>query len=337
MFGQTADERQWMRKPSHDSCHGDRRAPRVFENLTRAKRFLLLVAAVASLGSAGCAPVTAIGVKILYRRAALPEAQVRRDICYLAPGECAGDARTLDLYLPQGRDWPLILFVHGGGWDSGDKQLRVGGADVYANIGRFYAAHGIGVAVINYRLQPATDWRGQVRDVEKAARWAQANVSTFGGRPGALFLMGHSAGAHLGAYVALLRAGVDPLRVQGVISVSGAGLDLTDARTYELGEDVRYYERRFRGRDSTEGWKAAASPVRLVRAGAPPFLILYAGGEKAGLQRQAQVLKAALTHAGVENELLVVPGESHSRMVLTLSRDDRTSAPAVLRFIRAHS
>ena len=47
------------------------------------------------------------------------------------------------------------MFVHGGNWDSGDKNYRPGGADVYANIDRFDAARGLGVAGDNYRLQPA--------------------------------------------------------------------------------------------------------------------------------------------------------------------------------------
>jgi len=110
-------------------------------------------------------------------------------------------------------------------------------------------------------------------------------------------------------------------------------LDLTDQKTYDLGEDVHYYEKRFRGNDPTEEWKKLASPVYFVNRNAPPFLILYAGGEKKGLQRQAQRLKEALDKQEVENQLTVVPGESHTRIVLTLSRPDKTSGPAILKFI----
>ncbi|MDP3130995.1 MAG: alpha/beta hydrolase, partial [Bacillota bacterium] len=71
----------------------------------------------------------------------------------------------------------MIIFVHGGNWDSGDKNYRAGGADVYANIGRFYAARGIGVAVINYRPQPVVAWPAQVDDVRAAVTWVRANIS----------------------------------------------------------------------------------------------------------------------------------------------------------------
>ena len=72
-----------------------------------------------------------------------------------------------------------------------------------------------------------------------------------------------------------------------------------------------------------------------VRApGAPPFLILYAGGETRALQRQAELLAAALRKAEVPVGVTVVPGQSHERIVPTLSRMDRTAGPAILRFIR---
>jgi acetyl esterase/lipase len=65
-------------------------------------------------------------------------------------------------------------------------------------------------------------------------------------------------------------------------------------------------------------------------------MILYAGGESRKLHRQAQCLAQALERAGIEQSVVVVPGESHARMVLTLSRPDKTSVPAILAFIRTH-
>lgn len=284
-------------------------------------------------GTIGCAPVVYVGVKVLYRRADLPAAQIERDLAYLPDG-ARDAAHRLDYYRAAAPGGPVLVFAHGGGWDSGDKQLKAGGADVYANVGRFYAARGIDVAVINYRLQPATDWRGQVADVRAAVRWVHDHAAERGGRPDALYLMGHSAGAHLVSYVALDSAAREGLPIAGVISVSGAALDLTDARSFALGEKVAYYAKRFRGADSTDAWRAAASPARLAHRGAPPFLVMCAAGESKGLQRQAQVFGDALEHAGVPVTRLVVRGESHSRMVLVLTRADKAAAPAVLGFVK---
>lgn len=295
----------------------------------------ILILAAACLAAA-CAPVVYVGVHVLYRHADLPAAQVEHDIAYLPDG-AEVPAHRLDLYRASQPHAPMMVFVHGGGWDSGDKQLRAGGADVYANIGRFYAARGITVAVANYRLQPATDWHGQVSDVASAVRWMNTHASAKGADAGALFLMGHSAGAHLASYVALDSASHVGMAVRGVISVSGAALDLTDAQTYALGEDVRYYAKRFRGDDPTEAWKAAASPATHITRAAPAFLVMCAAGESKGLQRQAQVFADALTRGGVNVRRLVVKGESHSRMVLALTRADKAAAPAVLAFVRAAS
>jgi acetyl esterase/lipase len=141
------------------------------------------------------AGVRRAGMAILYQRTEWPEEQIRRDIPYR---EGSLDPKhRLDLYLPHGNDWPIMVFIHGGGLNSGDKALRVCGNDVYGNIGRFYASHGIGVAVINYRLQRKVTWREQVDDVAHAVAWVYAHAPGYGANTGRLFVAGHSAGGYL--------------------------------------------------------------------------------------------------------------------------------------------
>lgn len=281
---------------------------------------------------AGCSLLTRAGVGLLYERADFPAAQTASDICYTAATPCDTPKHTLDLYRPAAAGWPVIIFVHGGNWDSGDKDYRAGGADVYANIGRFYAGRGIGVAVINYRVQPVVAWPAQVGDVRAALAWVRGNIGRFGGQADRVFLMGHSAGAHLASLAALTTADAG---VRGVIAVSGAGLDLTDEQTYQLGADRSYYRTRFQGDDQTEQWKRRASPAQFVSVAAPPFLILYATGETRALQRQSQVLHAALAKAGASTQLVPVEGESHTRIVLALSHPDKSAAAAILGFVKA--
>jgi acetyl esterase/lipase len=278
----------------------------------------------------GCSLVTRAGVALLYEKADLPASQIVRDVCY-ARLPCDSPRHTLDLYRPAATKWPVMIFVHGGNWDSGGKNYRAGGADVYANIGRFYAARGIGVAVVNYRLQPTVDWVSQVDDVRAAVAWARANLEPYGGRTDRIFLAGHSAGAHLASLAALNTPGAG---VRGVIAVSGAALDLSDERTYELGADRDYYRQRFQGDDRSDEWRQRASPARVARATAPPFLILYASGETKALQRQSQVFHDALAASGANSHLVAIPGESHTRMVLALSHPDKLPAKAILDFVR---
>src|SRR5688572_28395026 len=70
-------------------------------------------------------------VSALYKPAFLPEEQILRDIPY-RDGSLDPKHR-LDLFLPQGENWPMMVFIHGGGLNSGDKALRVCGKDVYGN------------------------------------------------------------------------------------------------------------------------------------------------------------------------------------------------------------
>lgn len=297
--------------------------------------------AAAAFVTVSCGLYYRAGIGLFYREAKLPSAQIRRDVPYAGPASTP--RQRLDLYLPADPGAPFVVFVHGGSWDEGSKDLQVGGADVYGNIGRFLALRGTGVAVINYRLLPQVTWQAQLSDVATAVRWVGANAAAHGGSPHCVFVMGHSAGAQLAARVALdpaLRGagGETPPPICGVIGVSGAGYDLGDQETYRLGHNPRFYERRFGG---APDWQRTASPIRFVtrdRADrTPPFLLLYAGGEEPALQRQSRLLHERLVESGAQSTLVTVPGESHSRIVLTLSRDDKTAGPAILAFIRRHA
>lgn len=309
---------------------------RTFPYSHMAKSLAVLLALVTSMLCTSCTVVEHVGIALLYKPAPLPDAQVTFDIPYSGPDSPA--KQRLDLFAPTGTNWPVFIFVHGGNWDAGDKSLRVGGVDVYRNIGRFYAARGIGVAVIDYRLQPAVTWREQVNDVAAATAWIYAHVAEYGGNANRIYLGGHSAGAQLACHVALdprpLAAhGLSPAIIRGVIPVSGAGLDIADQKTYDLGAKRSYYAKRFGNSDPPEIWQHETSPVTYVTSNAPPFLILYAAGESQALQRQSQRLSETLEREHVPHRVVVVPGQSHERMVLTLSRPDRTSADAILDFI----
>jgi acetyl esterase/lipase len=232
-----------------------------------------------------------------------------------------------------------LIFVHGGGWRSGDKALEFGGADPYGNIGRFYAAHGIGVAVINYRLQPAVGWREQVMDVTQVLAWVYSHGDQYGANKRAIFISGHSSGSQLAARAALdhkaLRAlGLPPYVPCAVIAVSGAPFDIADSRTYELGTKPVLYEKPFRDSSGGEGWKHEASAVNFVTSGAPPFLLLHGRWEPRGLKRQNQVMHNALKAAGVPAQLVVTPWDSHALTVAAISYPGKMASAAILDFIR---
>lgn len=301
-------------------------------------RSIPLAAAALVLG--GCsAAVEWLGVRLLYEEAAAPAEQPLMDVAYREVDGSDSMKHRLDLFLPEGEGWPVLVFVHGGGWTAGDKSLRAGGADVYSNIGRYYAAQGFGTAVINYRLQPAVSWREQVDDVARAVAWVHANVAAHGGDPGSLFLMGHSAGAQLSAFVALDRRPLSKFGLStdvlcGVVAVSGAGYDLADEKTYQLDADFEWYESLFRAGDPGDDWLREASAISYVRPDAPSFMLVHVTNEWQSLQHQNRLMHAALSEAGADSRLLVVQGQGHNRMVLTLSHDGKTPVPEILDFLR---
>ncbi len=287
----------------------------------------------------GCGSTVAwLGVRLLYENVP-PTERVWLDLPYREDADSDPVKHRLDLFLPEGDDWPVLIFVHGGGWTAGDKSLRAGGADVYSNIGRFYASQGIGTAVINYRLQPAVTWREQVDDVARAIGWVHDRAESDGGNPDALFVMGHSAGAQLAAYVALddrrlTAAGLSQDSICGVIPVSGAGYDLADDKTYALGAERAWYEERFRAGDTGNGWLRDASAIHHISDDAPPFMLVHVTNEWKSLHHQNRLFHAALEKAGAQSQLIVIQGQGHNRMVLNLSRGDKTPAPEILKMIR---
>jgi len=276
-----------------------------------------------------------IAIRLFYLEAPLPDAQTIRDQPY---GKGPPDPkRRFDLFLPARSGFPMAVFVHGGGWTEGDRGTRVGGADVFGNIGRFLAGHGIGTAVISYRLLPDVTWREQIDDVAQAVVAARSALIARGARPAALFLMGHSAGAQLVTRVALdpaplARAGGSTALVCGVIPVSGAALDLTDQQTWDLGAKRDYYRERF-ATGGDPDWQKLASPMTFLTAKAPPFLVIHSGRESKPLRRQSEWLVDRLRELEVPVHLVVVPGGSHRLIVLSLSRSDDTAGPLVVQFM----
>lgn len=294
-------------------------------------------ALLSALALQGCAPVYWLGARVLYDKAPAPPS-VELNVSY-DPAASDDPKRQLDLYLPGGRDFPIVVFVHGGGWAWGDRTQSFGGADVYRNIGRFLASKGIGAAVIGYRLVWPLDWQSQVGDVARAVAWVQAQAGPRGGARNRIFLMGHSAGAQLAARVAtdpawLEREGGTPAGICGVVAVSGAGYDLGDIDTYRDGFDPLYFAERFGGSRLDGSWWREASVVPWLDAGDPPFLVISATGESAGLRRQSRLLHTALQNAGIQTSAVTVRGSSHERIILELSRADKTAGPAVLSFLR---
>ncbi len=283
----------------------------------------------------GCAP---IGIGLFYKKSTLPESQIVRNIQYSHAPDADPIMNRLDLFLPSGKNWPTMIFVHGGSWSEGDKDLKVAGADVYSNIGRYFASQGIATAVISYQLLPKADWKTQALDVAKATAWVYQHIHEYHGNPNNIFLAGHSAGAQIASRVALDEEmlgslGLSSKRVCGVIPISGVGYNFLDEETYQLGKKEGFYPILFRQAELSKKMRRKISPVFFAKRTSPPFLILYAARDPKEIKRSSQKLSTWLMKVGARSQLYSVPKVSHKSMILALSRA-KTPAALMTVFIK---
>lgn len=225
------------------------------------------------------------------------------------------DLQSLDFYAAQGRGRPLVVFIHGGGWRIGDKAMGAHGRDKAA----FLNARGFAFASLNYRLSPNVRHPAHVDDVAAALAWLHHQADDLGFDSRRIYVMGHSAGAHLAALVAtdarrLAKYGKPLSILKGAVLLDGAGYDLTTqapaviARGGFLGE---MYSSAF-GTDPAL-WRDASPTLHVARRqDIPPFLIVHASRPDSA--RQSQQLAQALQAAGVDARLFEARGYTHAQV-----------------------
>ena len=249
----------------------------------------------------------------------LPPAQISSNvelqagIPYTDGNPADSDKHKLDLYLPRGqKNYPVLVFVHGGSWRTGDRSL-------YMALGDRLARAGIGVAIPSYRLMPQNPHPAQIEDVAAAFAWVVRNISQQGGDASRIYLGGHSAGSHLAALLALdekylKKFDLPRTTIRGVIAMSGI---------YDVGKLDTFLVAA--GND-----KRDASPIAHAHAGAPPFLITYCQWDYFDLPKQARDFTLTLKKNFVGVELLYIPGENHISEVIGLVQDHGLLVDAIL-------
>ena len=221
----------------------------------------------------------------------------------------------LDVYVPDAALPPLVVFWHGGRWSVGDK------AD-YRFVGAALADLGCVAVLPNYRLYPEVKMAGFMDDTARAARWAATHAAEYGADPNRLYLMGHSAGAHLAALVTLdvryLGAdGQAPPRIAGVIGLSGPYdfLPLKEADVQDMfGPPPNYPQ---------------SQPINFVRRDAPPMLLAHGLKDQTVRPKNSINFAASLRALGVPVTLKLYPDLLHGDTVAALSLPARGRAPTL--------
>ena len=251
---------------------------------------------------AGCSPVGLLNTMVptdhFQRTAALPYgAHARHKLDVYRPGTTEKGA-------------PVVVFFYGGSWESGRRED-------YLFVGEALASIGAVAVVADYRIYPEVRFPAFLDDAARAVAWARQNASDYGGDPGRLFVMGHSAGAHIAMMLAtdpqyLAAVGLSPGALQGAIGLAGPYdfLPLTSARLQEI--------------FGAESEWPKSQPVNFVTGHEPPMLLATGDEDDTVKPRNTTALAARVRAAGGRVTEIIYPKEGHRGIVVGLSAPFRS-------------
>lgn len=265
---------------------------------------VIVAAFIANLALTGCQPTF-----VLNQLTPRDGFSVQRDLAY------GPDPRhRLDIYIPENRtpNKTIVVFVHGGAWDSGGK-------DQYLFVGQAFTSLGYITAIPNYRLHPQVQFPAFIDDVALAIAVLdqrlppQACAETLG-----VILVGHSAGAHTAAMLAtvpkyLTRNGVDA-ELRAFIGLAGPyDLPLEDPAVIGKFDNMTH--------------ELEANPVALVTAATPRTLLIHGDGDATVGLHHTEKLKAKLEQLGVPVTVRIYEDTNHARVIGALANSLRFLNP----------
>jgi acetyl esterase/lipase len=264
-----------------------------------------------------------------------PAPNVKRDIPYANPAQ---ERQVLDIYSPKdAKNVPVVFWIHGGGWQAGDKKDVQMKPQVFTDKGFVFVS-------TNYRLLPSVDMATIVRDVAKSIRWVHDHIAEYGGDPKRLLVMGHSAGAQLAALVCtddryLKAEGLSLAITKGCVPVDGDTFDVpaiietaeTRNRVHGLPLPKVGHREKF-GNDPAKHKDFSAVTHVTKDKGIPPFLILHVA-EHPDTRAQAQRLGNALKEAGVPVTVFGARETTHGKINADLGLPDDPATKALFEFL----
>jgi arylformamidase len=268
--------------------------------------------------------------------ASLTQAQnLKSNIPYANPGH---ERHVLDIYAPDGaKNLPVVFWIHGGGWQQGDK------TDIQIKP-RVFAERGFVFVSTNYRLLPHVDMSVLTQDVAKSLGWVHKHIAEYGGDPRRIFVMGHSAGAQLAALICIddryLKAEGVPFDVlKGCVPVDGDTYDLpaiiTTAEIRQIAHGLPLPENGHRvkfGNDPKKHIDFSAVTHVAKGKGIPPFLILHVAGHP-DVSAQARRLGLALTAAEIPTTVFGARETTHNKLNADLGLPEDPATKELFKFL----
>ncbi|EAU69975.1 alpha/beta hydrolase [Stigmatella aurantiaca] len=278
-------------------------------------------------GLAACPPGVEVSGDIQPGTTSAPECGSSKYTLFSNVAYASGGSHLLDLYVPKTGTAPFktVIWVHGGGWKSGDK--------TNVNQAKHLVCRGYALASINYRLSDEAKFPAQIHDVKAAIRFLRANAGRYGLNPQRFALFGSSAGGHLAALggtsggvadledLTMGNAGFSS-RVQAVVDWYGpTDFKQMDTQLRDQGCSTGGHSSPTSGESlllgCTVGDAACASavsranPVTYANAGDPPTLLMHGTADCVVPGAQSGLLRDALSAAGTCNAFRPVLGAGH--------------------------
>jgi len=258
-----------------------------------------------------------------------------RDVAYV---DSAHDSQKLDVYSPKdAKDLPVVFWIHGGGWQTGDK------ANVQLKPQAFMEKGFVFVST-NYRLLPEVDMETIIGDIARSLHWVRDNVAQYGGDPKRVLVMGHSAGAQLAAIICtddryLKAEGISLSMIRGCVPVDGDTFDvpaiITTAEIRRLAHSqpqVKVGHREKFGNDPEKHRNLSAVTHVAKDKSIPPFLILYAANHP-DTSAQAQRFGSVLNASGIRAVLFGAKETTHSKINEDIGVADDATTKALFSFV----
>ena len=205
---------------------------------------------------------------------------------------------ALDVYQPPEGDapHPVVIFLHGGGWDGGRRfDYRFMGVEL--------SRLGFTTVVPDYRKYPDVTYPAFVKDAAAAFSWVHANIAEHGGDPDKIVVMGHSAGAHSAAMLAadqrfLATHDLQPQAIRGVIGLAGP---------YHFTPQSKKYVKVFNGPENFPDMQAG----RFIDGNEPPMVLLHGDEDMVVNRVNLRRLADALAEKGVCHRVRLYEGVGH--------------------------
>jgi acetyl esterase/lipase len=261
--------------------------------------------------------------------------EVKRDIPYASPPQ---ERQVLDVYSqPHAKNLPVVFWIHGGGWETGDKSSVQIKPQAFMDKGFVFVS-------TNYRLLPHVDMGTIVRDIAKSIHWVYEHIAEYGGDPQRLFIMGHSAGAQLAALVCtddryLKAEGLTLAIIKGCVPVDGdtydvpAIIETAETRRRVHGQpQAKFGHREKFGNDPGKHLDLSAVTHVARDKGIPSFLIMHVA-DHPDTTAQAQRFESVLKGAGVPVKVYGARGSNHSKINENIGLADDPGTKALFDFV----